>query len=517
MTDDRTDPPDDELARRLRSGFDSLTRAAGQPSPLPDIPQGPNSNAAGEPARRLLVAAAIVLVALVGTAVVAAVAGRGGAKQRLQAGEGTSTSAAPTSSTWPEPTDRKTPPPAAAGRLLCPPALLDLSALAATPVLMAPKGPRADDPTAWPYELTWQQDGRTVTLSYPYRTAMSMDAPMAAAFHLRDGRNGFIGRGANPSGSVQENAKTGPLGCEGFSLSVKSLDEDDVDGAHQVFIAAAEAVHVHAPPGTTKVPNVVGMARVDAQDALARSGLIPTQPWAFTRFAAQPVTAQAPAAGADAAIGTTIALTLATPPTTTSPPPPPIVEVDALPIPTDPLECPMSRLQVDDEFRSQPKVHSQTTIEWLQDGDFGGYEVLLSWPNLNYSSAGHGSRALTVGGRPALMHDGGDGQDLVYDTGLPGACRYLEIGVYGGPSIPEREHRATLLASGKVTFAPPPSGAPPRVTGLTVAAAADRLARAGFIPDWGEDRALGDQPSAVPTAIVTRQSLTAPGVVKLTT
>jgi hypothetical protein len=104
----------------------------------------------------------------------------------------------------------------------------------------------------------------------------------------------------------------------------------------------------------------------------------------------------------------------------------------------------------------------------------------------------------------------------VYDTGLAGACRFLEVGVYGG-ALSSREPRAEALAGTKITFAAPPTTDPPSVVGLSVSEAANRLARAGFIPDWGEDRAIGNEPAPVPTTIVTDQSLTEPGVVHLTT
>ena len=97
-----------------------------------------------------------------------------------------------------------------------------------------------------------------------------------------------------------------------------------------------------------------------------------------------------------------------------------------------------------------------------------------------------------------------------------GPCRWIEVGVYGGPSISHREELAEELATDFITFDPAPSGAPPDVVGRPLKDAADQLARAGFIADWGYHPALGDEPQAVPDATVTsQQPPEADGVVRL--
>ncbi|HRW36952.1 MAG: PASTA domain-containing protein [Acidimicrobiales bacterium] len=504
------DPHDDDLAERLRDGFGSLARAAGSPSPLPDRPEAPVPASRPAVARPLVVAAA--LVAVVAIAVVAVATRRDEPRQQLRAGEPTTTGAA---WTVPEPADT--------GRLVCPPALVDLSGLDATPAVVPP-GEAADGTAVSAYVLRWEQDGHQVELSYPEPfwgdVTLGISVPEDVA--LGDGRVAAIERSDPLTARVLRPGEEGqviPL-CSMFQLSIDAPHDDE--DARATLLDAARAIQVHAPTGTVVVPDVVGLGQVEAQDVLARAGLVRDGSFAFSDepsiFGPLPsVASQDPAAGSTVAIGTEVHLGLPATTTTTTQPPP-VVEVDALPIPTDPLVCPISRLQVDDEFRSLPVVHAQTTISWFQDGDLGGYQVLLSWPKRSYRQPDeHGTRELTVLGRPALVHDGGDGQDLVYDTGLPGACRYLEIGVYGGPSIPERERRAEALAP-KVTVAPPPTADPPAVVGLSVADAADRLARAGFLPDWGADRAVGDAPAPPSTTQrVTAQALTEPGVVRLAT
>jgi hypothetical protein len=342
------------------------------------------------------------------------------------------------------------------------------------------------------------------------------------AVPLADGRVADLYRDPSPEVHVHPpDLPIGPLGCTNYWLRVVTDAPGTPESrlqrtpAEDTLRTIAESVRITDPPGTVAVPDVTGRTVPAARDALARAGLLTAEPWRGTDDG-RTATGQTPEPGTDAGYGTEVDLTFSAPTTTTSPPPPPVVEVDALPIPTAPLVCPISRLRVDGDFRSQPEIHHGTTIAWQEPGDFGGTTVMISWPNEAYGDPeNHGSRELTIQGRPALVHDGGDGQDLVYDTGLAGACRYLQVGVYGG-QLAGREPRAEALAATKITFAPPPTAAPPSVTGLTVAEAADRLARAGFIPDWGEDRAIGDAPAPVPTAVATAQSVTEPGVVRLT-
>ena len=119
---------------------------------------------------------------------------------------------------------------------------------------------------------------------------------------------------------------------------------------------------------------------------------------------------------------------------------------------------------------------------------------------------------------PRLMLDGGDGQNLLFDTGLPpGPCQYLEIGVYGGDSVEERESRAVALAEDSITFPPIPDMAPPDVVGLPLPEAVDRLARAGFIADWGAHPRLGDETPHPPADLVTAQRTEPDYVVALDT
>lgn len=524
MTDDFDTPADDDLDARLRDGFDALARAAGDPPPIPATPDGPLP-ALAHPGRRLLVAAAIVLVVAAGAAV-ALVAARDDSDEHLRAG-GAGTTSVPTAAAGPAADARNTPPPADRGKLLCPPALLDLSAIDAAPELVPPDEDEPFGPFPWPYVVRWEQDGFTVELSYPYSGIVTLAMPQSSEpTELGDGRIADLYRRAGPEVHVHPaDLEPGPIGCTAYWIRIVAEDGDDPSSwpdpaapltpAEQVLIDIAEQVTITAPSGSVAVPDVSGTSPTDARDLLARAGLLTSEP--SGRDDGRTVTGQSPVAGTETAYGTEVALTFSAPTTTTQPPPPPVVPVDALPIPTTPLVCPIARLEVDGDFRSQPKIHHDTTIEWQEPGDFGGTTVMLSWPSRAYrSDENHGARELTVQGRPALMHDGGDGQNLVYDTGLPGACRFLQVGVYGG-QLAGREPRAEELAATKIAIAPPTTTTPPSVTGLTVIEAADRLARAGFIPDWGEDRALGDEPAEVPTAIVTRQTVTEPGIVRLTT
>ena len=104
------------------------------------------------------------------------------------------------------------------------------------------------------------------------------------------------------------------------------------------------------------------------------------------------------------------------------------------------------------------------------------------------------------------MHDNGDGQALVYDTGLPdGPCRWIEIAVFGGDSIERREELAVELATDFVTIAEPRFTEAPDARGLSLSAAVDLLARAGFIADWGYSRPIGEQPTPPGSQTVQRQ------------
>ncbi|MEZ5182841.1 MAG: hypothetical protein R2702_13365 [Acidimicrobiales bacterium] len=158
------DPHDDDLAERLRDGFGSLARAAGSPSPLPDRPEAPVPASRPAVARPLVVAAALVAVVAIVAAVVAT--RHDDPRQQLRAGEPTTAGAA-----W------TVPDPADTGRLVCPPALVDLSGLDATPAVVPPVE-AADGTAVSAYVLRWEQDGRPVELTYltPFWEGVSLAA-----------------------------------------------------------------------------------------------------------------------------------------------------------------------------------------------------------------------------------------------------------------------------------------------------------------------------------------------------
>ncbi|MDE0805694.1 MAG: hypothetical protein OSA99_20520, partial [Acidimicrobiales bacterium] len=228
--------------------------------------------------------------------------------------------------------------------------------------------------------------------------------------------------------------------------------------------------------------------------------------------------AQSPSSGTEVAIGSDVDLVYEPPPSTTAPPvlgDPDVV----VPIPDEPIVCPYARVEIDDEMTSPPRVAYGTTLEWDQPD---GYLARFQWPGPDVANGNF--RDLTIDGRPARMYDGGDGQNLVYDTGLTdGPCRFVEVSVYGGPSIEERERRAEALATDGISFPPTPDEGPPDVVGMSVAAAVDTLARAGFFPDWGARPTLpgeGDLPLGGPESpdeTVTGQNHDGDGVVTLTT
>ncbi|WP_421119198.1 PASTA domain-containing protein [Aquihabitans daechungensis] len=442
MTDEPTNPAgaaDDGLDARLSGGFHALARAAGDPPPLPDAASGPVPPLA-HPGRRVLAIAAIVLAVTVG-ATVALVAARDGGNEELRAGQ---SAPAPAASDGTPLDERNTPSPADETKLICPPSQLDLSGIHAAPTLVPqPEGPFG--PTPQPYTVRWEQDAYTVELAFPYSTGVGgMQVRSPEPVPLADGRVADVYRSASVEVHVHPpDLPLGPVGCTSFWVRIVPDEEGTVGSrlqrtpAEDTLLDIAEEVHLTAPPGSVRVPDLVGLSEIDARNVLARAGLLISEPWEG-RDDGRTVTAHTPAKGADAAYGAEVVVTFSAPTTTTSPPPPPKVSVDSLPIPTAPLVCPISRLQIDGDFRSQPKIHHDRTIEWLEPGDFGGTTMMITWPSADHRHEGHGSRELTVQGRPALMHDSGDGQNLVYDTGLRGACRFLEVGVYGG-QLAERE------------------------------------------------------------------------------
>jgi hypothetical protein len=401
--------------------------------------------------------------------------------------------------------------------LLCPPALLDLSALDVQPSAVG-AGPRElGDPA--PYNLTWQQDGYEVVVSYPGPIVRTLDLPPHERVTLSDGRVARVQYRAAVTADV--GVDDGRLNqCSGFWLSVRPVPTPSgpvspSDPARTELIALAEAIRIRAPEGSVAVPDIVGRDVVTAQDTLARAGLIPTgDAPAFHQLEDQPVVAQTPKPGTVVPIGDEVSLALAPEVTTTTTLPPPIDDVQ-LPIPDVALECPLVRLAVSGGVYSEPKVHSGHTLQWHNGG---GYDVLLRWPPTSHVLETTGVRELEVAGRAALMLDGGDGQNLLFDTGLPpGPCQYLEIGVYGGDSVEERESRAVALAEDSITFPPIPDMAPPDVVGLPLPEAVDRLARAGFIADWGARPRLGDEIPHPPADLVTAQRTEPDYVVALDT
>lgn len=451
---------------------------------------------------RLLLPAAVVLVlALVGIGVVWAGPSDGN-DDAVVAGAGDRSGPVP-----PVPLDDRL--------LVCPPALLDLSRLDAQPTLAPGEGTvtlDGSEPGAETYALTWEQDGAEIVLSYPGPFVRTFDLPPNETVELADGRTARLEYRANTTVDVIPAAGGGP--CSWFWVSVHG---DSRDAA----LAIAEQVVVRTPDGTTTVPDVVGLGPLEAQDALARAGLIPAGESIeyFHRDPEQVVRTQSPGAGTEVPLGSEVVLVREPPPTTTSPPTQELNGAE-VPVPEEPIACPYARVEVDDVVISQPRVAYGTTLEWDQPD---GYLVRLRWPGPDVASGNF--RDLTIQGRAARMYDGGDGQNLVYDTGLTdGPCRFVELSVYGGASIPERERRAEALAENGITFPPIPDVGPPDVVGLSVADAADLLARAGFIPDWGARPTLpgdGDLPLGGPEPptdeVVTEQRVSGEHVVVLTT
>lgn len=452
---------------------------------------------------RLLLPAAVVLVlALVGIGVVWAGTSDGGQDDAVVAGPGDPSEPAP-----PVPLDDRL--------LVCPPALLDISGLEVQPTLAPGEAtlvPEGVEVGAEPYQLTWEENGVEMRLSYPPPFLMTADLPPSETVELADGRSVRLEYRTDTTAYVTPAVGEGQ--CSSFWVSVPG---DSRDAA----LAIAEQVVVRVPEGTTTVPDVVGLGPLEAQDALARAGLVPAgEPIEYFRLEPeQAVSTQSPAAGVEVPFGSEVVLVREPPPTTTSPPTQELNGAE-VPVPEDPIVCPYARMEVDDVVISQPRVAYGTTIEWDQPD---GYLVVLRWPGPDVANGNF--RDLTIQGRAARMYDGGDGQNLVYDTGLTdGPCRFVELSVYGGPSIPERERRAEALAEDGITFPPIPDQAPPDVVGSSVADAADVLARAGFIPDWGARPQLpgaDDDPTGgpVPPAdeVVTGQRVTGDHVVILTT
>lgn len=430
-------------------------------------------------------------------------------------------------------------------RLMCPPALLDVGDLFAD----VAGGPRVvsqpattDGPS--PYVLQWVQDGRDVSLSYPGPSIRTADLPPTEHLTLGGPEGTSVRRTARLEYRSSLTADVLPFGgpdelCDGFWISVSgdggtieppagagpglqpggaaAGPGDDTTTSigsgppvppatqpiRDLLIEVATSVQIRAPEGSVEVPDVEGMPAFEAQDALARAGLVPAGDAPICCDSEpRPVTDQSPGAGEVVPIGAPVSLHLLVHTTSTTEPPEASDDV-VLPVPEEPIVCPIGRLRVTSGVHSTPEPVYGQTIEWQ-----GARQttVHVSWPSWEFrSDGGHATRALEVDGRAALMHDGGDGQNLVYDTGLPdGACRFIQVGVFGGDSIEGREELAVELAEGSIVLDAPPEGAPPDVVGLSVAAAADRLARAGFVPDWGYRPAVGDEPVAPPDDVTVR-------------
>lgn len=510
--------PDPDLDQRLRRGFRDLGRAAGPPPPLPPRPDHELPALHRTAPRALVAAAVIAAVALVGGAVLLATDGDG--KDQVRAGEGTTTSAA----------DRRpkgTPDPGYSRLLLCPPALLDVSRLPVQPRLVENPGLDGTTLSSGPYELTWEQDGQTVRLQYP---GMFYDVPVVGS----RGQSRFIDldrggtlvmftdgptlaqvddRDPNRDGEADDNAP-----CSGYDLLVEGQNKEGNAAERATARAVAEAVRIRRPPGELTVPSVIDRSRAEAQDALARSGLIPDWPWSYVAGEQALVTGQtALATDGSTGYGTVVRLT---------------TDSTGFPVPGTPIACPMGRLDVDDVLTDARTEEPGALVTWTGKPYPYGWNTQIAWPNNTGGAAiteepdpsfdkQHAHR-VTVHGRPALMHDQDPGgPSLVYDTGLPGLCRFLEVRVFGeGLTFQQRTDRVLALANERITILPPPTSEPPDVTGLPLRAAADRLARAGFAPTWGEEREINDDVPLLlelPLTPVTGQELTEPGVVELAT
>lgn len=195
--------------------------------------------------------------------------------------------------------------------LACPPALLDISRLDAQPTLAPATGDGFTEHSE-PYVLTWQQGGVDVLLSYPGPFLRTSDLPLNETVTLSDGRSARLEFRADTTADVPP-----PNGdpCSGFWISVPGDERDAV-------VAIAEQVAIRVPEGSTVVPDVVGLGPREAQDAIARAGLVPSgasiDP--FPIEPVEPVATQSPPPGTEVAIGSDVDLVYEPPPTTTAPP-----------------------------------------------------------------------------------------------------------------------------------------------------------------------------------------------------
>lgn len=511
MTDPTEPHPDPDLDERLRRGLRDLGRAAGDPPPLPARPAHELPALHRSSSRSLVAAAIVAVLALaVGAALVAT---DGDGEDQVRSGEGTTTTAADLG-------PKETPDPGESRLLLCPPALLDVSRLPIQPTVVANPGLDGTADSSGAYELTWEQDGQTVRLQYP---GMFWDLELTGErgqSHVDDlDRGGVLVLFADgPTWGRVDEPDDGDDPCGDYDLVVEGQTKDGNAAERATARAVAEAVRIRRPSGAVTVPSVVGQSRAEAQDALARAGLIPDWPWSYVAAERALVTNQtALATDGSTGYGTVVRLT---------------TETTGFPVPGTPIACPMGRLEVDEELTDPRTEAPGAIVTWTGKPYPNGWNSKIAWPN-NTGGATitdepepsfdepHAHR-LTIGGRPALMHDEEhNGPHLVYDTGLPGLCRFLQVTVFGdGITFDERTERAVALANDEITILPPPTGEPPDVTGLPLRAAVDRLARAGFVPVWGEEREINDQVPLlleVPLSPVAGQELTAPGVVELAT
>jgi hypothetical protein len=92
-------------------------------------------------------------------------------------------------------------------------------------------------------------------------------------------------------------------GCDWFQVSATG------PGYRDVVLSVAEQVHLRAPGGSVAVPDVVGLAVPEAQDVLARAGLVPTGDTNFTSSSRATVADQSPASGVEVAVGAEVVLT----------------------------------------------------------------------------------------------------------------------------------------------------------------------------------------------------------------
>ncbi|MDY7102904.1 MAG: PASTA domain-containing protein [Actinomycetota bacterium] len=181
--------------------------------------------------------------------------------------------------------------------LMCPPALLDLSGLDVDWSL-AP-GPRSwDGPES--YDLRWQQGEVEVRLLYPAPSVRTAGGEPSEEITLADGRMGTLWSGSTLD--VFTSGREAP-DCDRFQVSATG------PGYREVVLSVAEQVHLRVPAIPVAVPEVVGLDVLDAQNVLARAGLVPTGHINFTSSARSTVVDQSPPSGTVVGFGDEVTLT----------------------------------------------------------------------------------------------------------------------------------------------------------------------------------------------------------------